>query len=126
MIRVLVVDDHAVVRRGVRHILAEADDMLVAGEATSGGEALKAVQEQEYDVVLLDIALPDINGLEVLRQFRDRDPGLRVIMLSMYPKEQYAEIALKDGAAGYVNKESVPDELIAAIREVWSGGTFVT
>jgi two-component system invasion response regulator UvrY len=126
MIRVLVADDHAVVRRGVLQILEEAPDVAPAGEASTGRETLRAVHENDYDVVVLDIAMPEGGGLEVLKQLRSLKPDLRVLILSMYPEEQYAVRALKAGAAGYLTKESAPDELIAAVRKVARGGKYVT
>ena len=126
MIRVLVADDHAVVRRGVVQILAEAPDMVVAGEASTGREVLQAVWKHDYDVLVLDIAMPEGGGLEVLQQLQTLKPDLRVLILSMYPERQYAVRALKSGAAGYLTKESVPDELIAAIRKVARGGKYVS
>jgi DNA-binding NarL/FixJ family response regulator len=126
MIRVFVADDHAVVRRGVRQILEDASDMIAAGEASTGREVLQAVRQHDYDVLVLDIAMPDANGLEVLSQLRTLKPDLRVLILSMYPEKQYAVRALKAGAAGYLTKESAPDELVAAIRKVASGGKYVT
>jgi two-component system invasion response regulator UvrY len=126
MIRVLVADDHAVVRRGLVQILAEAPDMVVAGEASTGREVLQAVWKHDYDVLVLDIAMPEGGGLEVLQQLQTLKPDLRILILSMYPEKQYAVRALKTGAAGYMTKESVPDELIAAIRKVARGGKYVT
>ncbi len=126
MIRVFVADDHAVVRRGVRQILEDASGMIAAGEASTGREVLQAVRQHDYDVLVLDIAMPDVNGLEVLSQLRTLKPDLRVLILSMYPERQYAVRALKAGAAGYLTKESAPDELVAAIRKVASGGKYVT
>jgi two-component system invasion response regulator UvrY len=126
MIRVLVADDHAVVRRGLMQILAEAPDMVVAGEASTGREVLQAMQKHDYDVLVLDIAMPEGGGLEVLQQLQTLKPDLRVLILSMYPERQYAVRALKSGAAGYLTKESVPDELIAAIRKVARGGKYVS
>jgi len=126
MIRVFVADDHAVVRRGVVQILEEASDMVAAGEAGTGRETLQAVRKHDYDVLVLDIAMPDVNGLEVLSQLRTLKPDLRVLILSMYPERQYAVRALKAGAAGYLTKESAPDELVAAIRQVAQGGKYVT
>ena len=126
MIRVFVADDHAVVRRGVRQILEDASDMIAAGEASTGREVLQAVRQHDYDVLVLDIAMPDANGLETLRQLRTLKPDLRVLILSMYPERQYAVRALKAGAAGYLTKESAPDELVAAIRKVALGGKYVT
>jgi two-component system invasion response regulator UvrY len=126
MIRVLVADDHAVVRRGLVQILAEAPDMVVTGEASTGREVLQAVWKHDYDVLVLDIAMPEGGGLEVLQQLQTLKPDLRILILSMYPEKQYAVRALKTGAAGYMTKESVPDELIAAIRKVARGGKYVT
>ena len=126
MIRVLIADDHPVVRRGLLQILTEAPDMVAAGEASTGREVLQAVRENDYDVVLLDIALPDISGLEVLKQLRTVKPELPVLILSMYPEKQYAVRTLKAGAAGYLTKESAPEELVAAIRKVSRGGKYIT
>jgi len=126
MIRVLVADDHAVVRRGLAQILAEAPDMVVAGEASTGREVLQAVWKHDYDVLVLDIAMPEGGGLEVLQQLQTLKPDLRVLILSVYPERQYAVRALKSGAAGYLTKESVPDELIAAIRKVARGRKYVS
>lgn len=126
MIRVLVADDHAVVRRGVLQILDEAPDMIAAGEASSGRQVLREVQEHDYDVLVLDIAMPDGSGLEVLEQLRTLKSKLRVLILSVYPERQYAVRALKAGAAGYLTKESAPDELVTAIRKVAQGGKYIT
>jgi two-component system invasion response regulator UvrY len=126
MIRVLVADDHAVVRRGLMQILTEAPDMVVVGEASTGREVLQAVQKHDYDVLVLDIAMPEGGGLEVLQQLQTLKPNLHVLILSMYPERQYAVRALKTGAAGYLTKESVPDELIAAIRKVARGGKYIS
>lgn len=126
MIRVLVADDHAVVRRGVVQILDEAPDLVAAGEASSGRQVLQKVQENDYDVLVLDIGMPDGSGLEVLHQLRTLRPELRVLILSMYPERQYALRALKAGAAGYLTKESAPDELVAAVRRIAQGGKYIT
>jgi DNA-binding NarL/FixJ family response regulator len=126
MIRVLVADDHAVVRRGVVQILDEAPDLVAAGEASTGRQVLQQVQENEYDVLVLDIGMPDGSGLEVLHQLRTLRPELRVLILSMYPERQYALRALKAGAAGYLTKESAPDELTAAVRRIAGGGKYIT
>lgn len=126
MIRVLVVDDHAVVRRGVIQILDEAPDVVAAGEAGTRQEALKAVQQARYDVAVLDITLPDGSGLEVLKQLQSLAPDLHVLILSVHPEEQYAVRALRAGAAGYLTKESAPDELLTAIRKVAQGGKYIS
>jgi DNA-binding NarL/FixJ family response regulator len=126
MIRVLVADDHAVVRRGLLQILEEVPAMVVAGEAATGHQVLQAVQREDYDVLVLDIAMPDGGGLQVLRQLKSLKPDLPVLILSIYSEKQYALRALKAGAAGYLTKESAPDELIVAILKVARGGRYVT
>ncbi len=126
MIRVLVADDHAVVRRGLLQILEEEPAMVVAGEASTGRQVLQAVRREHYDVLVLDIAMPDGSGLEVLHQLKSLRPDLPVLILSMYSEKQYALRALKAGAVGYLTKESAPDELIAAILKAAGGGRYVT
>lgn len=126
MIRILVADDHAVVRQGVIQILADVNDMAVKDEAQNGSETLKKVTENEYDVVLLDISMPGRSGLEVLEDIKARRPKLAVLILSMHPEEQYAVRALRAGASGYLTKASAPQELIGAIRKVAGGGKYVT
>jgi two-component system invasion response regulator UvrY len=126
VIKILVADDHAIVREGLKQILVETSDIVVAGEASDGNQALNQVRKGDYDLVLLDIAMPGISGLEVLKQLKSERPDLPVLMLSMYPEEQYAVRTLKAGASGYLTKESAPDELIAAIRKVCMGGKYVT
>ena len=126
MIRILVADDHAVVRRGVLQILEEAADLVVAGEASTGSQVLRLVQKNDYDVLVLDVNMPEGSGLEVLYQLRTLRPRLRILILSMYPERQFAVRALKAGAAGYLTKESAPDELIAAVRRVAQGGRYIT
>jgi len=126
MIRILVADDHAVVRQGVIQILADVKDMLVKDEAQNGVETLDKVLKYEYDVVLLDIAMPGRSGLEVLEDIKAQRPKLAVLILSMHPEEQYAVRALRAGASGYLTKASAPQELIGAIRKVAGGGKYVT
>jgi DNA-binding NarL/FixJ family response regulator len=126
MIRILIVDDHSIVREGMKQILAGIDNMQVAGEAANGVEALARVQKQSFDVVLLDISMPGRSGLDVLKELKNLQPHLPVLMLSMYPEEQYAVRALRSGASGYLTKESAPDELISAIRKVCGGGRYVS
>ena len=126
MIKVLIVDDHAIVRRGMEQILAETDDIVAADEVCSGQEALEKVRKKDYHLVLLDISMPGRDGLEVLKELKNLKPKLPVLMLSMYPEEQYAVRSLRSGASGYLTKDSAPDELIAAIRKVCSGGKYVS
>jgi len=126
VLKILVADDHAIVREGLKQILAEIPDIVVAGEASDGNQALKQARKGDYDLVLLDIAMPGTSGVEVLKQVKSERPDLPVLMLSMYPEEQYAVRTLKAGASGYLTKESAPEELIAAIRKVCRGGKYVT
>lgn len=126
MTKILVVDDHAIVRKGISQILAETSDIIVADEARNGQEALEKVRDNDYDLVLLDISMPGPDGLEILKQLKNQRPKLAVLMLSMYPEQQYAVRALRSGASGYLTKESAPEELITAIRKVSSGGKFVS
>lgn len=125
MTRILVVDDHFIVRKGLVSILAEIPDTVDVEEAESGEEALSKVQEGEFDLVLLDIALPGKRGLEVLKEMKLLNPSLPVLMLSMHPEEQYAVQSLRAGASGYLTKGSAPEELINAIQKVLSGGKYV-
>jgi two-component system invasion response regulator UvrY len=126
MIRVLVGDDHAVVRRGLRQILAETPDILVEGEAPTADDMMRLVREQRWDVVILDINLPGSSGLELLSDIRKERPLLPVLILTVYSEEQYAVRAIKAGAAGFLTKESAPEKLIEAVRKVASGGRYVS
>jgi two-component system invasion response regulator UvrY len=116
MIKVFIVDDHSIVREGAKRIIAETTDIEVAGEASDGREALTRILGNDYDVILLDIALPGMDGLEVLRALRAKKPNVSVVILSMYPEEQYAARVLKEGAFGYVTKGGLPKNLLQAIR----------
>jgi DNA-binding NarL/FixJ family response regulator len=126
MIRILIADDHAVVREGVKRILAETNDLVVAGEASHGQEVLAKVSAESWDMVLLDISMPGRNGLEVLRQLKTTYPSLPVLVFSMHPENQYAVRAFKAGAAGYLTKDSIPEELVTAIRKVVQGRRYVS
>ncbi len=125
-LQILLVDDHAVVRGGLRLVLAQTDDMEVAGEAENAEQAIHTVRASEFDVALVDIGLPGKGGLDLLKQIRSERPRLAVLMLSMYAEEVYAVRALKAGAAGYLTKNSSPATLLAAIRKVASGGKHVS
>jgi two-component system invasion response regulator UvrY len=124
--RILIVDDHVVVRQGLKQILAETDDIVVGGEADCSSRALQLARSEAWDMVLLDISMPDRSGLETLELLRREHPGIKVLMLSMHMETQYAVRALKTGAAGYLNKQSAPDQLIDAIREVASGRKYIS
>ncbi|NJN97230.1 MAG: response regulator [Anaerolineales bacterium] len=126
MIRVLVVDDHAVVRQGVVQIMSQAPDMVCTGEAASGREALRLALQNDYEVVVLDINLPDGSGLDILKQLRLLKPELPVLMLTVYPEQQFATRAFKAGAAGYLTKDSIPRELLTAIYKIAGGGRYVS
>jgi len=125
MTKILVVDDHFIVRKGLVSILTEPPDTVDVDEAGSGEEALAKVQEAEYELVLLDIALPGKNGLQVLKEMKVLKPALPVLMLSMHPEEQYAVQSMRAGASGYLTKGSVADELMLAIQKVLSGGKYI-
>jgi len=126
MIKILIADDHTVVREGLKQIVAETSDMVVADEATSGHEALNKALKNDYDVMVLDITMPGINGLDVLKQIKAQKPKLPILVLSVHPEEQYAVRCLKAGASGYLTKESASDELTAAIRKISQGKKYVT
>jgi len=126
MIKILIADDHAIVRQGLKQIFEGNPDMVVAGEASHGQEALDKVWKNDYDMVLLDISMPGTRGLDILKQLRTQRPGLPVLILTMHPEEQYAVRALRAGASGYLTKESLPDELITAVRKVSQGGRYVS
>lgn len=126
MIRVLIADDHAVVREGLKEIVTQNPDMAVAGEASNGHEVLEFVRKQDCDLVLLDLAMPGKDGVDTLKELRLVRPHLPVLILSVYPEDQYAVRLLRAGATGYLTKESAPEELVAAIRKVSRGGRFVS
>jgi DNA-binding NarL/FixJ family response regulator len=126
MIKVLVADDHAIVREGLKLIVADTHDIIVADEACNGQEALRKALKGDCDVVLLDITMPDRSGLDVLKELKNQRPELHILVLSMHPEEQYAVRTLKAGASGYLTKESAPDELLTAIRKVSLGGKYVS
>ncbi|GAB1233305.1 response regulator [Ferrigenium sp. UT5] len=126
MIKVLIADDHELIRRGLKQLLDDTDDMRVSGEAGSGMEALAMIRENHYDVVLLDISMPDKHGIDVLKQIKSLHPELSVLILSMHPEEQYALRSMKTGAAGYLNKQSAPAQLVTAIRQVAQGKKYIS
>jgi DNA-binding NarL/FixJ family response regulator len=126
MIRILIADDHAIVRAGLQTLLSGLPDMEVAGEAGSGEEAVRMVKAGEWDVVLLDISMPDKSGVDTLTEIKRHRPQLPVVMLSMHPESQYAVSLLRAGASGYVSKEGAPEELVQAIRTVSQGRRYVS
>jgi DNA-binding NarL/FixJ family response regulator len=125
MIKVLIADDHAVVRRGLKQILAETSDMIVAGEAVSGPDTLDKVRDGEWDALVLDITMPGRSGLDILKQLKRERPRLPVLVLSVHSEAEFAMRALKAGASGYMTKESASDELAKALRIVSEGGKYI-
>jgi two-component system invasion response regulator UvrY len=126
MIKILIADDHTMFREGLKHILAEYPDLVVTDEANNGQEVLDKIWKNNYDMVLLDITMPGMTGLEALKQLKNDRPKLPVLILSMHPEEQYAVRVLRAGASGYLTKESAPDELITAIRKISQGRKYIT
>ena len=126
MIKLLIADDHAIFREGLKHILEEHPDIIVADEAGNGQEVLDYVWKNEYDMILLDIGMPGMPALEVLKQVKNEKPRLPVLVLSMYPEDQYAVRFIRAGASGYLTKESAPEELITAIRKITAGRKYIT
>ncbi|MSS73132.1 MAG: response regulator transcription factor [Candidatus Latescibacteria bacterium] len=124
--KILIADDHAVVREGLKRILAETPDLVVGGEAGNGQEVLDRVRGEGLGLVLLDISMPGLSGLDVLKQVKQEQPDLPVLVLSIYPEDQYAVRVLKAGASGYLTKDSAPDRLIEAIRRIAMGGKYVS
>ncbi|MBI2359797.1 MAG: response regulator transcription factor [Deltaproteobacteria bacterium] len=126
MIRVLIADDHPVVRKGLKQILAEVPDIEVTGEASDARELIENVQKEICDIILLDITMPGRGGLDALKELRRDFPTIPVLVLSMHPEDQYGVRVLKSGAAGYMTKESAPEELVEAIKKVHGGGKYLS
>jgi DNA-binding NarL/FixJ family response regulator len=126
MIKILIADDHSIVREGLKQIVAQSPEMAVLGEAVNGQQVLELVHKTDYDLILLDIAMPGRGGIDTLKQLRIVKPAIPVLILSMYPEDQYAVRAIKAGASGYLSKESAPEELIGAIKKVAMGGKYVS
>ncbi len=126
MIRLLLVDDHTIFRQGLKRLLAEQEGFDVVAEASDASDALRRVREEEFDVALLDVNMPGRSGLEMLPSFRAERPSLPIVVLSMYPAEQYALRAFQAGAAGYVTKDMDAGDLIDSIRKVAKGGRYMT
>ena len=126
MIRVLLADDHTILREGLKQILADTDDIQVAGEAADGQDALKQLRALDIDVLIMDMSMPGRSGLELLKQVKTEKPKLPVLILSMHSEEQYAVRAYKAGASGYLTKDSASGLLVKAIRKVAGGGIFIS
>jgi two-component system invasion response regulator UvrY len=125
MIRVLLVDDHSIVRDGLKRILAATTDLAVAGEAASGEAALALVKANDYDLAMLDMSMPGLSGIDLIKRLKLEKPKLRILVLSMHGEQQYAARALKAGAAGYLNKDSASELLLGALRKVAAGGVHI-
>jgi DNA-binding NarL/FixJ family response regulator len=126
VIHVLLADDHAIVRAGLKEILEGTGDIVVAREATNGREALEAARESEIDVAVLDLSMPGRSGIELIKLIKAERPSVRILVLSMHSEEQYAVRAVRAGASGYMTKESAADELVAAVRRIAGGGAYVS
>jgi len=126
MTRILLADDHNIVRDGLKRILAATADLQVAGEAASGDEALALVKANDYDVALLDMSMPGLSGIDLIKRLKIEKPALKLLVLSMHGEHQYAARALKAGASGYLNKDAAGEQLLAAIRKIAAGGVHIT
>ncbi|MFO0586935.1 MAG: response regulator transcription factor [Polyangiaceae bacterium] len=126
MIRIFLADDHAIVRHGLRNLIEQEGDMKIVGEAADGRQVLLAEGRESWDLLVLDLSLPKVGGVEVLRRLRAELPRLKVVVLSMYPEDQYGLRLVKEGASAYVSKENDPSELVRAIRVVAAGGTYLS
>jgi two-component system invasion response regulator UvrY len=126
MIRILLADDHTIVRDGLKQILAETGDMIVAGEAVDGFDVLHKVREQDWDILVLDMSMPGRSGIELIKQLKVEKPMLPILVLSMHQEEQYAIRALRAGAAGYLTKDTDTAQLVAAVRKIAAGGVYLS
>lgn len=126
MIRIVLADDHALVREGLKRIVADAPDFSVVGEAADGTEVMRAVRELEFDVLVLDLSMPGRSGMELIKLVKAEKPRLRILVLSMHQETQYAVRAIKSGASGYLTKESAPAQLGEAIRKIAGGGASIS
>lgn len=125
MIRVLIADDHSIVRDGLKRILAATTDLQVVGEAASGDAALALVKANDYDVAMLDMSMPGLSGIDLIKRLKLEKPRLRILVLSMHGEKQYAARALKAGASGYLNKDSASEQLLGALRKIAAGGVHI-
>lgn len=126
MIKILIADDHAIVREGLKQVLSESPEFSVAGEASNGYEVMEMIRKKSFDLIVLDIALPGRSGLDILKEIKSQKPKLPVLILSMYPEEQYAVRVLKAGASGYLTKESAPNELVNALKQITQGKKYIS
>lgn len=123
---ILIVDDHAIVRDGLKQILSGQADIIVGGEAGDGVSAMKLIHQQSWGLVLLDMSMPGVSGIELIKKIKAEKPSLPLLVLSMHKEDQYAGRALKAGASGYLCKDSASNQLVTAIRKIANGGTFIS
>ena len=126
MTRILLADDHTLVREGLKQILSATTDLVVAGEAIDGDQALARVREGAYDVVMVDMSMPGLSGIDLIKRLKLEKPKVKILVLSMHGEEQYAVRAYKAGASGYLTKDSASRQLVEAIRKVAAGGAFIS
>ena len=126
MINILIADDHSVVRKGIKQILSDEKDLLVLGEASTHDEIISQLDDKDWNLIVLDITMPGKSGLESIIEIKQKKPEVNILILSMHPEEEIAISAIKNGADGYLNKESVPGELLRAVRKVVSGGKYIS
>lgn len=126
MIKIIVIDDHPLVQAGLKHVFADTKDIVISGSAKDGDEALAALASDTFDVAILDISMPGKHGIEVLREVVAAHPRLPVLLYTRFPEENYAVRTLRAGAAGYLHKGADPDQVIAAVRALAGGGTYIT
>jgi len=126
MIKILIVDDHAIVREGLSRIIGAETDMIVAGMAKDGTEVIRLMLDNEIDVVVLDISMPGKSGLDLIKDLKQVQPLVKILMLSMYPEERFAMRSIKAGASGYLTKEMAPEEIVSAVRTIYSGRKYIT
>ncbi len=126
MIRIVIADDHQLIRDGLRRLIEEECDISLLGEASNAGQVMELLRTEAVDVLVLDISLPDRDGIEVLKDIRSQEISVQVLMLSMHPEARYAKRALKNGAAGYITKDSASETIVSAIRSVYERGSYIT
>jgi two-component system, NarL family, invasion response regulator UvrY len=124
--KIIIADDHALIRKGLKEILQPVKGLVLLDEAENGSELLLKISQNDYDIVVLDISMPGKSGLDVLKDIKRLQPDLPVLILSVYPEEQYAIRVLKAGASGYMTKDSAPDDLVNAIKKIVSGGKYIS
>ncbi len=126
MIKILIADDHPIIRYGLKQIIADEEDMVISGEAENGTQVFDLLNVNDYDIFILDLSMPDINGLDVLKRLKIIKPNLPVLILSALPEEQYAVKCIKAGAVGYLNKIAASSQLIYAIRKIIAGENYLS